>query len=326
MFWKSLVSAGLLCVLASPVLAVPQLDVSVPSGLAGLDANGNWVWNVVITPTAAGTPVAGELGFRETAAGGSVVTATRGASFDGANTANPGDKIFTWETQTELRPGFSRPEGLQIEPEELPNPPLDSNEVFAALGSEEQNPPGGPMNFVQIITAGPLDSRPTTSLQVLGAYPTAPGSGRIAEFTGGFDPEDAVNYSNFSGTATRTVVAGDANLSGNGTAGQAAVTVSDLSILATNLNKPGTFHWQHGDFNGTSTGNQVTVSDLSILATNLNKTALTGANTPLHVNGIADPPGAGAGLGGGSAVPEPATVALAALALLGSLGLIRRHR
>ena len=60
MSWKSLVTASLLCALASPAFAVPTLSIT--SG--GLDATtGQWVWNVAITPTASGTPMATELGF-----------------------------------------------------------------------------------------------------------------------------------------------------------------------------------------------------------------------------------------------------------------------
>ena len=57
MSWKSLVSAGLLCVLASPAFAVPTLHVE--SG--GLNASGDWIWNVSITPTGTTSPVAAEL-------------------------------------------------------------------------------------------------------------------------------------------------------------------------------------------------------------------------------------------------------------------------
>ncbi|HJQ81814.1 MAG TPA: hypothetical protein VJ828_17750, partial [Lacipirellulaceae bacterium] len=112
MSWKSLVSAGLVCVLASPVFAVPSLQVT--SG--GLNAQGNWIWNVNISTTHAGTPVAGELGFRESSTGdNAILSATKGTLFTGANTDNPGNKIFTWETETEVRPNFVFPHGLQVE-------------------------------------------------------------------------------------------------------------------------------------------------------------------------------------------------------------------
>jgi len=71
MSWKSFAITGLLCVLASPVFAAPTMNIvkggTVSNG--NLDANGNWVWKVTITPDltlvpdTTGTPVAAELGF-----------------------------------------------------------------------------------------------------------------------------------------------------------------------------------------------------------------------------------------------------------------------
>ena len=90
MSWKSLVTASLLCVLASPVFAVPQLEIT--SG--GLDpTTGNWIWNVRIAPTTNTTPVATELGFGANGALKSVANASP-ASWD-TNTA--GNSIFGWE-------------------------------------------------------------------------------------------------------------------------------------------------------------------------------------------------------------------------------------
>src|SRR6266576_3778579 len=100
MSWKSLITAGLFCLLASPAFAVgPTMNI-VPGGTnasSRLDANGSWVWNVQITPDQTlvpdltGTPVAAELGFTSNPV---VSAATQGSGFD---TLNPGKSIFGFE-------------------------------------------------------------------------------------------------------------------------------------------------------------------------------------------------------------------------------------
>jgi hypothetical protein len=324
MSWKSFITAGLLCVLASPAFAAPS--VSITNG--GLDASGNWIWNVAITPTATGTPLATELGFKATAGGGLVSVANASPATWDTNTA--GNQIFSWETSYGSP---LKPEGIEANCTgcTVTNAAVAGgnattvvagalNEIFAALGSIDLAS-GAATQYLTIKTAGPTDTSLTSSIALSGSYDGANKSGRVAEMSGA----NAVNYKGFTGTASRTLVAGDANLSGTGGPG-AAVTLADLTILAGNLNKPGNFTWAQGDFNGTTTGNQVTLADLTILASHLNKAAEVGASSPLTANGVLDTPGAGASLGAGSAVPEPASIALLGLAVLSGLGLVGRKR
>jgi hypothetical protein len=158
---------------------------------------------------------------------------------------------------------------------------------------------------------------------VLGKYGTGSVNGRVAEITGA----TATNYSNYAGTAARTIVVGDVNLSGV-SGGGAAVTIADFSTLVGNLNKPGSFHWGQGDLNGTVGGTEVTIADFSLLVGCLNKTTgacNTSASTPVNINGVAGGAGSGSlAIAGG--VPEPASMALAGLALLGMFGLTGRRR
>jgi len=295
MSWKNFVSAGLMCVLASPAFAAPALTIT--SG--GLNATGNFVWNVQISNSnpvpATSSPLAAELGFTLPSGVVSAATVNPGTNFD---TANPGKAIFGWEA-----PGTgtnNNPEGLQTS--------VANKQVFAALGSVDFATVG-PHDFIQIIGAKATSTALTSAVTLSGKYGAATNEGRIAE---AISATDAKNYKGFVGTATRTLKAGDATLNGT-------VDVGDLAVLAASYNQSGKI-WQTADFTGNGT---VDVGDLAVLAANYNQSG--GVNTPLNVTGVLDAPGAGASLGSGSAVPEPASIALIGLGLLTGLGLIRRR-
>jgi PEP-CTERM motif len=210
---------------AAPILSV------VPGGIQG----GNWVWDVSVTPDLAlaggSTPLAVELGFRLTSAPLLNVTNVNPAQFD---TNNPGKVIFGWETPYgAVNP---LPEGLEINCTGCTANNLatfgghaetvvlgTANEIFAAFGSIEFNSPG-PEPFLKIIAQGPGNGGPPSStIQWLGAY--AVGQGRIAQLAGSFN---SMNFDDYSGTSTQSVVPEPASLAMLALGASAAVLIVSM--------------------------------------------------------------------------------------------------
>src|SRR5690349_20927666 len=234
MSWKSLVTAGLLCVLASPAFAAPNVGLVAGGNTASghLDANNNWVWTVQVTPDlnlmpagdTSGTPVAIELGFTSSASGetgnanplnagqGNLVSANQAGAGETTNfdTPNPGKQIFGWEAAGTCNAN-GNPCGIQTN--------SGTKQVFAALGSAIFTTAGA-KSALDITTKGPavnLNNTVTKStITVSGAYG---GNGRVAQITGGTSggPYTTGPFDTFGGasyTFTMQARGGDTELNG----------------------------------------------------------------------------------------------------------------
>ena len=201
MSWKNFVTAGLLCALASPAFAVPTVTAVGGGNTSSnfLNASGQWAWQIQIAPTnpipGGSSPLAAELGFRETSTRSIVAAATKNAAV--WDTDNPGTQIFTWEALTDVDPSPSvtnnKPVGLQTN--------LATDEIFAALGSVDIASTAA-ANFIAFNVQRPQTAAAatlsTTTVQLLGKYGTGSVRGRIAEASGA----SATNNDVYSGSVT----------------------------------------------------------------------------------------------------------------------------
>ena len=262
MYWKKLACLVVCALWAIHAQAVPTLQIT----NVGLDFNGNWIWNVGVTPDTAffsnnppngtGGSIAVELGLTASGkpAGTNFVSATPAVITANVQSLNPGNVIFGWETLTDVDPG----PGMNLHPVGVQASQINS-QIFAALGTDYFTG-GGSKPILTVTTRGPSTTTGLTSSLMLS------GESIIAQN----DPNSTNDTFNFAaGSASRSVLAGDSDLSG-------VADFTDLQIQQVNFNQAGK-NWATGDLDGSGTTD---IADFQILEQNFNQSG--GFNNPLN--------------------------------------------